>query len=363
MNAIQADFTRSTEQNTASFDAGQSFLGHMLCGGITTQGCRMHDRIWFEVGWDYASYGLTVPDDVDNPALNTGFREGRERFRKPVGAHDRFIRKWLRLRMNAVRRGRQFDADVTPDFLRSIATTICPVTQEPLTYGTLTDTDWSIDRLVNDGAYSCNNLAMMSVRANNAKDRMTIHEILAQCTAGDKCDPSLAPIEWKRLYSLCSGVHMCIGQYDVEKVQELAAGALCIPLIPEYPDHLPMSSFHRLQMVILYYWADQVWKNHSPLIGVRRRTEREYFQLKKQCTPEGVKRLRKIGRQIQADLVYIGSPEKLLWTGKIHRMIFDLVHHLRADLGDIWTDFELLSSEGHERLVKSFHLETKGFIR
>jgi len=136
----------------------------------------MHDRIWFEVGWDYASYGLVLPEDVVNPALSNGFREGRERFRKPIGPHNRFIRKWLRLRLNAVKRGRQFDAGVTPEFLASIATDVCPITREPLTYGTLTDTDWSIDRLINDGGYSCHNLAMMSVRANTAKDKMTIEE-------------------------------------------------------------------------------------------------------------------------------------------------------------------------------------------
>jgi hypothetical protein len=336
----------------------------MLCGGITTQESTMHDRIWFEVGWDYASYGLTLPEDVDNLALKNGFREGRERFRKPVRPHDRFIRKWLRLRLNAVKRGRHFDADVSPlFFLRSIATPVCPITREKLTYGTLTDTDWSIDRLINDGGYSRNNLAMMSVRANNAKDKMTIEEIVDQCIAEDKCNPVLKPIEWNRLYSLCSGVHIATGYYNVEREEEIILGQYIVPMILDFPNHLPISPFQLMQRIITYYWADRTWQTRSPLIADRRILERDYLRLKNLFNAEGAKILQKIGRQIGKDLVFIGAPEKLLWTGKTFPLIRQLMGHMRREPDDSWLTCGSLQNERHDTFVQDFHLKTKGFIQ
>lgn len=322
----------------------------------------MHDRIWFEVGWDYASYGLVLPEDVDHPALSRGFREGRERFRKPIGPHNRFIRKWLRLRLNAVKRGRQFDADVTPEFLASIATAVCPITREPLTYGTLTDTDWSIDRLINDGGYSQNNLAMMSVRANTAKDKMTIEQIVDQCIAGDQCDPILRPVEWSRLYSLCVGVHIYTRHYDSKRNDEVVFGQHIVPLIINYPTHLPVSPFQHIQRTIVFYWADRIWQQRSPLIAHRKLFEREYAQLKGLFKPEGVKVLQKIGRQIEKDLSFIGPPEKLLWTGKTFSLIQRLTYHLRPDSHKVWLN-EALEGERLDRYVQEFGLATKGFIR
>lgn len=323
----------------------------------------MHDRIWFEVGWDYASYGLTLPEDVDDPALKTGFREGRERFRKPVGPHDRFIRKWLLLRLNAVKRGRQFDAEVTPDFLRSIATSVCPITRETLTYGTLTDTDWSIDRLINDGAYARKNLAMMSVRANSAKDKKTIEEIVDQCRAEDECDPLLKPIEWRRLYSLCSGVHLGTGHYNAEREEEILVGQYIVPVIIDYPGHLPVSTFQLMQKIITHYWADRTWQKRSPMIAHRRMLEREYAGLKNQCKAEGVKLLQKIGRQIEKDLVFIGPPERLLWAGKTFPLIRELVWHMRCEGDGIWSSIPRMDGERRAKFVRELQLNTKGFIQ
>nr|WP_145546104.1 hypothetical protein [Variovorax boronicumulans] len=120
------------------------------------------------------------------------------------GTPDRFVRKWLQLRLNAWRRGRIVDDEVTPALLRALDITHCPVTRAELTHGEQLDTDWSIDRLNNDAAYAASNLAVMSARANRAKGARSFDEVLVlaglpHATAG------LAPHEWLRLATLMLG--------------------------------------------------------------------------------------------------------------------------------------------------------------
>ncbi|MGC3987680.1 MAG: hypothetical protein QM777_24795 [Pseudorhodoferax sp.] len=136
-------------------------------------------------------------------AVREGF-DAAAHARLPRAAPDRFARKWLQLRLGALRRGRVVDEEVTPALLRALDVTHCPVTREPLTHGAHRDTDWSIDRLNNDAAYAAGNLAVMSVRANRAKGARSFEEVLVlaglpQATAG------LAPREWLRLATLMLG--------------------------------------------------------------------------------------------------------------------------------------------------------------
>ena len=53
--------------------------------------------------------------------------------------------------------------------LHRIDVPVCPVSLVTLTHGERADTDWSIDRLNNNGAYAIGNLAVMSRGANTAK--------------------------------------------------------------------------------------------------------------------------------------------------------------------------------------------------
>ncbi len=117
---------------------------------------------------------------------------------------DRFIAKWLQLRLGALNRGRSFDERVTPDFIRGIDLDTCPVTRERLTHGLRLPTDWSIDRLNNDGAYARNNLAVMSTRANQAKGDRNFAEVLV-LTRDETMRDGLAPQAWGRLASLMLG--------------------------------------------------------------------------------------------------------------------------------------------------------------
>ena len=93
---------------------------------------------------------------------------------------DRFTAKWLQLRLNAWRRQRAVAPDVTPELLRELDVTHCPITRERLTHGSLQDTDASVDRLNNDAAYAASNLAVMSVRANRAKGALSFAQVLAR---------------------------------------------------------------------------------------------------------------------------------------------------------------------------------------
>ncbi|HEY8025869.1 MAG TPA: hypothetical protein VIF60_14985 [Burkholderiaceae bacterium] len=117
---------------------------------------------------------------------------------------NRHIRKWLQLRLGAFARNRAFDESVTPDMIMKIDVVECPILRVPLTHSTQLPTDWSVDRLNNDGAYAIHNLAVMSSQANEAKgsfsfDDVWRHAQLPHSTAG------LEPMQWLRLASVMLG--------------------------------------------------------------------------------------------------------------------------------------------------------------
>lgn len=134
-------------------------------------------RIAFNIGEDYAFHGLGIPDK-NNADLIRGHEVGKSRFRGKPAPVDRYVRKWLQMRVSAWWRNRKVMDDVTVDYLRDIDTPLCPVSGVTLTHGTGADTDWSIDRLCNDGAYARGNLAVISTRVNNLKGTRDIEEVV-----------------------------------------------------------------------------------------------------------------------------------------------------------------------------------------
>lgn len=145
-----------------------------------------------------------LPPQADWPApILEGFAEAASRHpRRSSG--DRFQRKWLQLRMGACMRNRVIADEVTPELLQQLDITHCPVTREALTHGTQADTDWSIDRLNNDGAYAASNLAVMSVRANQAKGALAFEQVLANSGLAQPTG-GLTPLQWLRLAVLMEG--------------------------------------------------------------------------------------------------------------------------------------------------------------
>lgn len=82
------------------------------------------------------------------------------------------------LRLSAFARGLPVSAAITKDYLRQITVTICPVSGVELTQGTLSDTDWSVDRLENDLGYVPGNICFMSARANQLKGTAGFEELV-----------------------------------------------------------------------------------------------------------------------------------------------------------------------------------------
>jgi len=136
---------------------------------------------------------------------------------------DRFVRKWLQLRLGALARGRVVAPDVTVELLRELDVSRCPVTREPLTHATRRGSDASVDRLNNDGAYVAANLAMLSARVNRAKGTRGFDDVLALSRRGEPTS-GLAPVEWLRLAVLM------LGPAHAEQPLDVPALPLCAPL-------------------------------------------------------------------------------------------------------------------------------------
>lgn len=197
----------------------------------------LNPKVGFELGWDCAMYGLQR--DAEQPV---SFRQGYEAGKAQAGSRplksDPFIRKWLQVRYNAWLRGRAVDEGVTPAFLAEIDRARCPVLRDPLTKGSLTCTDWSIDRLNNDGAYAVGNLAVMSVKANRAKSDKAFDAILA-CALGNVEVDGLTPREWLRMAVLC-----------LAPCKEPGRGVPLLPMVTLPPPFVPAHLSQRTQLIL-----------------------------------------------------------------------------------------------------------------
>ena len=193
-----------------------------------------NDKVAWELGWDFALYGWPLPND-----LCTDFADGYRAFghggKRPTKKPSMYERKWLQLRANALRRGKFFDAKVTPDYIRHLMPVdkCCPVTKQPFTFATQEDTDWSIERACNDSDYVLGNLIMISARANSAKSNYRFSRIV-EFAEGKLQNDRLSQREWMRLAEVVApmnadegercGVNMLCGQ-------KVACGTFVSPLV------------------------------------------------------------------------------------------------------------------------------------
>ena len=162
-----------------------------------------------DLGRDFARYGLRLPQVGPGlSAMETVYREIQRLRRKPETS-DSYIRKWLSLRYNALKRGRVVHEEVTADYIKRIDFPWCPVTHIRLTKGTGGPSDWSVDRIDNGGAYAPGNLCIISTRANRVKGNLSFEEILANAEKAEPTD-TLKPIEWLRMASMAYGNHAAV---------------------------------------------------------------------------------------------------------------------------------------------------------
>lgn len=159
-----------------------------------------------ELGSDYANFGMTPPLNAPD-SVREGFIAANSS-RRWTRSPDRFVRKWLQLRLGALVRGRTFSPEVTVDFLRAIDQDKCPILLVGLTHATQSDTDWSIDRLNNDGAYACGNLAVISTAANQAKGALCYEDVRARSRIVNSVD-GLSPTQWLRMACVMYGACHC----------------------------------------------------------------------------------------------------------------------------------------------------------
>jgi hypothetical protein len=194
-----------------------------------------------ELGWDLARFGWNPREDAPED-VKEGYKAGAAHFVRAQRKPDRFERKWLQLRQNALRRGKVVQPEITPEYFKSIDHPVCPVTLVEMTHGLNADTDWSVDRVNNDGAYAEGNLVIMSTLANRAKAGKSFAEVyrIASETPDDETFEGMGTRQWRRLASIMVGA--CATSSD--KIAKV------FPLFTRIPAKSMATDFHLLQWLL-----------------------------------------------------------------------------------------------------------------
>jgi hypothetical protein len=238
------------------------------------------DAIAFELGWDYAHYRLTPPPEAlaAGQPVAQGWQAGAATFGTRTLRPTPHVRKWLQLRWGAWRRGKPFEGtQVTPNFLGQIDVALCPVTRVALTHASGAGSDASVDRVGNQAGYAAGNLAVMSVRANQAKADLSCRDALTvvrqlEASGLDTLD-GLNALQWSRLAVLMSFVtplahaeaaclpllllppnrlRLLNAVQALQAVVTLAfTEAQAVPRLRELMAHLPAASRHDFQVFVL----------------------------------------------------------------------------------------------------------------
>jgi hypothetical protein len=296
-----------------------------------------------KLGHDFYRF-TRLPAQADWPhAVREGFNEAAARRGARISG-DRFERKWLQLRLGAWLRQRVVADNVSVKLLRSLDLSHCPVTRQPLTHGLRADTDWSIDRLNNDGAYAAGNLAVMSVRANRAKGSLTFEQVLA--LSRREQGGELSPAEWLRLAVLMQGPCF-IGR------QELAP---LLPLVAPLPRHSVRLAIQQIQRLFALQAGRQAGKN-ALVKALLHAAPMEQQQV----------RLRLLAEAVHHGLKQIG-PDDPCWDVWLQPRVMDALAQWKDSLDSAsWARAARLSGElaGGQRLtttsVRQWHLPTKGY--
>jgi hypothetical protein len=168
------------------------------------------DKIGFDIGRDWAFYHQPLPDQAD-AAIFAGYKNNAAH---PSGRKeiDRYTKKWLQVRYHAYQRKRPVAADVDVGLIKALDKENCIITGETLTHGTLSPSDWSVERLCNTAGYAWGNLIIESKRANEARGSMNYEEI--QLAAKSKKNINgLDSSCWKRYAEIARGPNFWGGHF------------------------------------------------------------------------------------------------------------------------------------------------------
>ena len=238
------------------------------------------DASGFEIGWDFAHYRLTPPAAqlAEGQAVRQGWLAGAAVFGTRTLKPTPQVRTWLQLRLNAWQRGCAFESvQVTPHFLAQIDVPVCPVTRLALGRASGAGSDAAVDRVGHQAGYAAGNLAMMSVRALQAKANLDWRDALTvvrrlEASGLDTLD-GLTPVHWSRLAVLISFVtplphaeavglplrvlppnrlRLLNAVQALQAVVTLAfTQAQAVPRLRELMKHLPAKSKHDFQVFML----------------------------------------------------------------------------------------------------------------
>lgn len=231
----------------------------------------------FDIGWDWHAYRLNPPDTAkDLHDFMEGFNAAKAAKVSEL-EHDRFTRKVLMLRYNAWKRGRMFSEDVSPAFLKTIDNGTCPVSRVDLTHGTITENDWSVDRINNNGAYVPGNLVILSTKVNKCKDNKTFKDIWELAYGGNPLDQvidGLTVYEWRRLALITS----CVTSEDeLDEDGEVIFGYAIAPAIFSIPKNIAINTSIIMQTELALAAVGQPTKMYEKLMGSIRKPLRKDF--------------------------------------------------------------------------------------
>ncbi len=203
-----------------------------------------------QLGHDFYRFSRLPPQPAWDAAILEGFH-GADARRLKRQDGDRFVRKWLQVRGSALHRDRIVDPQVTPALLMQLDVASCPILRLPLTHGNRQGSDWSVDRLNNDGAYAPHNLAIMSALANRAKASHSFQAVYGRACAPDG-DSGLAPQEWMRMAVLMLGPCFV----------DAPGAAPILPLLTALPVSTVRSATQLIQYVLTVRTRSAADKNH-----------------------------------------------------------------------------------------------------
>lgn len=170
-----------------------------------------HDDVGYELGWDHARHGIVPPADHLHPLspVRQGWQAGRGRFAQRSLRADRYVHRWLTLRLHAWRLGQVFDAQhVNAALLRRIDVGRCPITREAFSDDAEATSGASITRVNPLAAWASGNLAVISRAAEQCRADRSASEVMRvvqrlESAATQHVDGMTAE-QWARLAVWCA---------------------------------------------------------------------------------------------------------------------------------------------------------------